>query len=849
MIDSTWADPTLMIAASAFAIGVSAVAWSMRVAGTSQRRSMKWLARLAALEAQLEKSDAVLSAHPGLILVWDEDQSAADGGWGDPKVFGGPAALASLMSFSAMEDEDETPVGRLLETLGALPVEEDADGDKATLRQKVRDLRSHGLAFAGAVITDEGRPIEAVGRVAGGQVTLWLTDPAARSALDTGVFGKLYERTADLHGALGYLERSTLPTWRRSADGTLVWANKAYVEAVEAASLAIVIKDQIELDAAAREIAQTAIDEKRAVEGRLIVNVQGERRVLKVTETPMHASANGGLGGCAVDISELDRTQTDLKRHIESNRRTLDEIPTAIALFNADQELAYYNQSFLSLWRFDDAALVAAPTHGEVLDRLWNAQRLPETDDYAAWRKSQLKLYTEEISGPDAERAGAEPDEMWHLPDGRTLRVAKSRHPLGGVLMVFEDVTEKLSLERKFNTQIRVQDATLNTLAEGIAVFGSNGFLRLHNHALKKLWRFDGATLDGAPHIDDLLQTIRPRCDTAEPSFDEVRRRAVSMSPDDRRPIENGVITLTDGRTLSFGADPLPDGATLLRFLDVTDTREREKELKERNALLEDIDRQKSKFVDHISYQLRTPLATIIGFAEMLDGQMFGVLNERQEDYIASILSASHHLRDLITDIIDLAAVDAGKIELEPGNVDIKELLQSAATYAALKAEDTQVDLKVDCAKDVGVLYADERRLKQVLFNLLSNAFAYTNAGGEVSIGAARAPGLMRIWVRDSGRGVSAHDQPQAFDAFVSRGPGAGAGVGLALVKRFVDLHGGWVRMESGLETGTCVTCFLPVSVNALKQPDEPGDDQLQALAATGLAEKTSVRETIDAAE
>jgi signal transduction histidine kinase len=319
----------------------------------------------------------------------------------------------------------------------------------------------------------------------------------------------------------------------------------------------------------------------------------------------------------------------------------------------------------------------------------------------------------------------------------------------------------------------------------------------------------------------------------------EVRRRATSMSPDDRTPIRDVALTTADFRTIAFGTEPLPDGATLLYFLDVTDSREREKELKARNALLEDIDRQKSKFVDHVSYQLRTPLATIIGFAEMLDGQMFGVLNDRQKDYIASILSASHHLRDLITDIIDLAAIDAGKLAIDAETVDLRDLLTSAATYAALKAEDTQVELTVDCPKDIGEISADGRRLKQVLFNLLSNAFAYTGAGGRVSIGADRAPGLVRIWVADSGRGMSPADQAKVFDPFESSGPSAGAGLGLSLVQRLIDLHGGWVRMDSIPGEGTRVTCFLPAEPRPAAQDEEE--------AATPIA-RTAQSETKEAA-
>jgi signal transduction histidine kinase len=835
------ADPLLIGLVAAGGLSIAAVAWALRVSAAAKNASSTWTRKLADMEAQLEKSDAVLSAHPGLVLVWDDDMASVEQGWGAPKILGGPAALASLMSFTKeARDPLATPVARLLDTLGDLPLEDDGPpGEFRKLKDKVRELRAHGIGFSGHVMTGEGRAIEADGRVAGGQVALWLTDPATRMAEDAGLIGKVREKTADLHGALGQLERAPFPAWRRAPDLQLTWVNAAYVDIVEAANAATVLKDQIELDAAARRIAERAAAERRLIEGRVSVNVKGVRRAFRVAETPTHAAGEAGVAGFAVDVTELERVKADFRHTVEANRQTLDQVPTAVAQFGAGQDLVYYNRAFAELWSMDDAELGARPTHGELLDRLRHAGRLPEQADFNGWKRKQLALYTEDHAAPGAERTGRAPDEIWNLPSGRTLKVARLRHPLGGVLVVFDDITEKLQLETRYNTQISVQRATLNNLSEGVAVFGADGRLRLSNSAFESMWRLDGAMLKERPHVEKLIAVLGERLTSGVEALAEVRRRATSMSPDDRTPIRDVALTTADFRTIAFGTEPLPDGATLLYFLDVTDSREREKELKARNALLEDIDRQKSKFVDHVSYQLRTPLATIIGFAEMLDGQMFGVLNDRQKDYIASILSASHHLRDLITDIIDLAAIDAGKLAIDAETVDLRDLLTSAATYAALKAEDTQVELTVDCPKDIGEISADGRRLKQVLFNLLSNAFAYTGAGGRVSIGADRAPGLVRIWVADSGRGMSPADQAKVFDPFESSGPSAGAGLGLSLVQRLIDLHGGWVRMDSIPGEGTRVTCFLPAEPRPAAQDEEE--------AATPIA-RTAQSETKEAA-
>ncbi|WDI30477.1 PAS-domain containing protein [Hyphococcus flavus] len=809
-------DPLLAGAGGAIALAVAAVIWALRISAANRNQSLHWSEKLAEMEARLEKADSVLSAHPGLVLVWEDDAKSANGGWGSPKILGGPAALASLLAFSKEDKTEKTaPVDRLLNALGALRLQDEDAEEPETLKEKIKNLRDHGVAFSGNVVTADGRTIEVDGRVAGGQVALWITDPAVRMAEDGAVIGAFRERATDLHGALALLERSPVPAWRRNADLELVWVNRAYADIVEAANVGDVIKQQTELDNTIKKLASTAASERKPQDGKTIINSRGERRVFRIVEMPLHGSGDAALGGVAIDITEQDKAKSDLKQQIEANQRTLDQIHTAVAIFGASQNLIYYNRAFRELWALDEAELSGRVYHGEILDQLRVAGHLPEPSDYEQWKEKQLALYTEGLSEPGSERLGGAPDEVWHLPDGRTLQVSKQRHPFGGVMTAFEDITEKLTLETQFNTQLSVQKATLNNLAEGVAVFAADGSMRLYNKAFQKVWRLDARLTDSRPHIDLIIENLDKLAKDPGDAFDALRRCVVSKSHEDRKPIEIREIKLVDGRTLAVGTEPLPDGATLARFLDVTDSKEREKELKERNAILENADRLKSKFVDHVSYQLRTPLSTIIGFSEMLEGEMFGVLNDRQKDYVASVLSASYHLRDLINDIIDLAAIDAGQLEVALKKTDIRKLLESAATFAALKAEDTQVTLKVDCPKDIGETEMDDRRIKQVLFNLLSNAFAYTGAGGQVTLGARRVGDAVKIWVSDTGRGLSPTDQARAFDAFESRGPSAGAGLGLALVERFIKLHHGWVRMDSSEGHGVTVTCFLPEQTKA----------------------------------
>jgi len=825
-------DPAWLTMGGAVLLALGAVTYALLVSRASNNQTLTWSRKLASMEASLEKSESILAAHPGLVLVWNDSYDDIGSGWGNPRVLGGPAALASLLTFADDKaDNFLNPANAILNALGELPLDEDVSPeDVSKLREKVQELREHGVAFSGSIVTDEGRSIEVDGRVAGDQVTLWLTDPAVRLAEDGGVMGKARDRAADLHGALNHLDRMPMAAWRRGPDMRLEWVNAAYVEMVEAINMEEVIDSQIEIDPAFRKLAARAGEEfkrsgRRIVDDFVPVNIKGVRRVLRIVEQPMHAAGGAAQCGIAIDVTKLEKAQQDLKRHQSAHRKTLDQMPSAVAVFSATQQLDYYNQAFLDMWKLDDAELRTRPSHGEILDKLHHTGRLPAHGNYGEWKQEQLALYTE--SGLD-ERSidGMAPDELWNMPNGNTTRVVRQRHPLGGVVVIFEDITEKLKLETQYNTQISVQRATLNNLAEGVAVFAADGHLRLYNSAFQQMWKLDARMLGDLPDFSSLTKQFDRLADGSGDIWKQLKMRVTSFAPEDRTPLDNVEMSLKDGRTVSLTTAPLPDGATLVTFLDVTDSREREKELQERNEWLETADRIKTKFVNHISYNLRNPLNTIIGFSEMLETEMFGTLNERQKEYAANILSASNHLLDLINDIIDLAAIDAGKLDLEIKEMDVAATLKNAATYAALKAEDSQVKLKLDISEDVGTIMADEKRVKQVLFNLLANAFTFTEEGGRVQLGADRDGNTVRIWVRDTGRGVSADDQAKAFNRFESRGPGAGAGLGLSLVKSFIELHGGWVRLSSRQGKGTLITCHLPASGPDISSGDADDDNE-----------------------
>jgi signal transduction histidine kinase len=257
----------------------------------------------------------------------------------------------------------------------------------------------------------------------------------------------------------------------------------------------------------------------------------------------------------------------------------------------------------------------------------------------------------------------------------------------------------------------------------------------------------------------------------------------------------------------------LPDGNVLLTYLDVSDTARVERALRERNEALETAGRLKSEFIANVSYELRTPLNAIIGFAEILANQYFGPLSPRQLDYSRGIIDSSHRLLSLINDILDLATIEAGYMTLEIGRIEVKDLLDAVMTLTRERARNQDLSLTMSCPEGIDAIEADERRLKQALFNLISNAIKFTPAGGSVRLDARQDNGDLILSVADTGIGIPAADQERVFEKFERGNPysrDSGAGLGLSLVKSLIELHAGSVTIASEPGSGTTILCRLP---------------------------------------
>jgi signal transduction histidine kinase len=733
---------------------------------------------IAVLRDEADRALALMLAEPQVVAVWNDPR-------GDPLLLGDAPALTGLQ-----------PARRVL-VFGSW-----LDAARArNLEAAVDALRKRGAAFSMLLTTMRGRHVEAEGRPIGGAAVLRLRDVTGTRLEHAALIERHRTLEREFSELQQLLEAAPAPIWLREANGKLVFVNRAYARAVEASTVEALARGLELLDSAAREEAERLRADGEVFARRVPAVVAGERRLLDVFEV---GSAKGSAG-MGIDATEAERLRADLARAIAAHRRTLDQLPTGVAIYGPDERLVFHNAAFRALFSLDAAFLEDRPTDSAILERLRAARQLPEQADFRAWKAHLHEAY----------RAPEPREHWWHLPGGRTLRVVTTANPEGGVAYLFDDISERIELESRYNALIRAQDETLDALAEAVAVFGSDGRLKFSNRAFAETWELPPEALAGNPHIEKIGAACRPCIIEGEDAWRALQLAVTGLG--ERRLLVHRM-ECADGRTLDCTAVPLPDGGTLVTFRDVSDSVRVERALTERNEALEEADSLKSAFVGHVSYELRSPLTTIIGFAQLLDDPVIGPLNEKQREYVRHITDSSATLLAIINDILDLATIDAGAVQLELGEIDACRAVEAAAEGVRARMNERDVKLDIRIPRGIGTFHADEKRVRQVLFNLLSNAVGFSPRGETVTVSVERMRDAVSFRIADRGPGIPVELQERVFSWFESHPLGSqhrGAGLGLSIVRSLMALHGGSIEIDSRPGTGTVAICNFPLHAAA----------------------------------
>jgi signal transduction histidine kinase len=703
-----------------------------------------------------------------------------------------PEAPARLADFGGKDR------GFDLDDLGALA--EAIESARLSGGQVSTKVRAAGSA---RVFDVRGGP--APGPEPAGTLLLWLLDTSAAEEERAKLLLRLRQTEAALDSLTHLIEAAPFPMWYRGPDLKLGLVNNAFVQAVEGRDAADVISRNAELvdDEGERSAIASA---RKAVETSAIQSrmqpaiIRGERRMLRIVNVPL---PTGAVAGFAIDVQDLEDARTELFRHVESQRELADRMTAGTAQFDADRNLSFFNRPFAVMAKLDPDWLGEQPEFDRVLERMRDHQRLPEARDFPAWKTERRGWFTstEEVI-----------EEEWMLPNGDHLRVVAQPLPDGGLRLFLEDRTEQLRLASARDTLLRVRAATFDNLFEAISVFASDGRLYLWNRRFIDNWELDEDWLTQHPRVDELVPIMAKKL--VNPAAAAQIREMVRQSTNERQSA-TGRMAMTDGRHFQFAAVPLPDGNALFTMVDVTDSTRIEAALRERAAALEEADRVKTDFVANMSYELRTPLTSIGGFAEMLAAGYAGKLASRATDYVNAILESVGRLSKLIDDVLDLTTGDAQGVVIERERVDLAGLCRAALESAQIQAGAKAQKIESDILESAGFVFGDARRLRESIAHVLDNAIAYTDRRGRIQLKADGDADQAVIRISDNGSGIAPEDLPRVFNRFDRveeagvRGEAA-LGLGLPLTRQFVEAHGGTVELESKKGKGTTVILTIP---------------------------------------
>jgi len=680
----------------------------------------------------------------------------------------------------------------------------------AELSAAVRRTQKTGAPFR-MVVTPAGsrRSLSLRGHLAdpqvspGGAALVWVFDFSESEGELVQLREEASRSRADFGALVGLIEAAPMPMWFRDRQGRLRLVNRAYVAAVQGESAAAVVANGTELvepvdGLSAPQIALQAADRNLPIERMVAATINGQRRTLRVSDLPL---SDEGIAGYAVDIEDMEELARSFRAFREAQRSMLDQLSAGVAQFDDARSLVFANQPFQRIFALGPAVFLDPPPFERLLDLARDAGRVPEVRDFPAWRRERAGWF----------RQNATVEESWTLADGTHLRVVAQPMPDGGLMLIAEDRTEQLRLSASRDTLLRTRTATFDSLFESLGVFTPDGRMQLWNRRFAQDWGLDGDFLDTHPKIDLLLERIGSRL--KRPAQARLVGDVVRAATLDRQQ-KGGRVVLADGRTLEFAGVPLPDGNGLLTVLDITDSQKAEAALRERNAALLEADAVKTRFLANMSYEFRTPLTSIGGFAELLEAGIGGELNEQGRDYVAAILTSVQRLGEQIETVLDLSQSEAGLLPLAREEIELMPFITRLVEERAEAIGNAGLTLDLRGDRSSGRISGDRRRLARAIGHVLDNAISATQRGGRILVDLSPTRQGPRVVISDNGPGMDAAMLARALEGLKPSADGSGfdrrQGLGLPLARQLIEAHGGTLELMSEPGQGTAAIITLP---------------------------------------
>ncbi|MGI9525207.1 MAG: PAS-domain containing protein [Hyphomicrobiaceae bacterium] len=765
---------------------------------------------ISSLKLNLQTAEAIFRTEPQVLIFWDQVEGLQVVTHTLTTIEGLPQKEGQLLRFGSWLDQ----------------------ASAHSLKDGLDHLFADGRAFTLYLRLRSGAEVEADGRATGTRAVLRLRDVAGAKRDFVRILDRYREISNDIRASRALLDVLPFPVWLKSNDGRIKWVNARFVAAVEADEVAEVYDKQLELvESKERDALDGVARSGQFLKDRLELTVGKVRKPYDVYAV----GTDNLLVAAAVDVGEVDLVQGELDRQIEAFDRTLDRITTPVAIFNKDRFLVFFNRAYQDLWDFDPGWLDQRPDDGAILDRLKELSMLPAVVDYRRWKQDHLRVYqsSEEVS------------TRWQLPDGRTLQVHSSQRPDGGVTHIFEDISERLALESKYNALIHVQRETLNGLSEGVAVFATDGRLELVNASFKGMWRLTEIALEHRPHIDEILRCISAVFGPID-AWSMIKETVTSLTYE-RQP-SSGQIQLRHGAVIDFAVTPLPHGGTLATFSDVTNAEKLAREAHARSEAQNGAHYLNRQILRLLSHDMRSALTTVLGFGELLTDPQLGTLSDQQREYLADMASASTNLVALVEELSDVVSADVGGLEMRLVKIDIRAAIDEAMKSVRDDARRLRLTLEIATADNIEYFEGDQARIQLLFRQLLANAVSSSEVGGTVRFACWRSDRNLVFSVEDGGIAVANDPFTQILGGLDLTSPSHSLEPGvlrLAIAKSIIDMHEGHLELRPEADGRRTVLFRLPQSQHVSQLPELNADRDPEEDGAADFAEGTVAKSAL----
>ncbi|HUK06699.1 MAG TPA: PAS-domain containing protein [Stellaceae bacterium] len=533
----------------------------------------------------------------------------------------------------------------------------------------------------------------------------------------------------------------------------------------------------------------------------------GSLRHLTVSGVPTYDAEGAFLGyrGIGRDITQAVAAEA---RASAAQRRlgdALESIPDALLLIDAEDRIVLCNSRYRALHHEIEDMLMPGVAFSDVVAAF--SVRLHPNDPAAAeaWRRQRIR------------RHGLFDSWIIRRPhNGRWYHISERPTAEGGTVLMQIDITDLKRREQEFAEKTQLLQATLDNMQQGLLVLDADLCVKAWNYRLLQLLDVEPDVVETGKPVIELFRAIGNRGEYGAGDIETLIRGRMEQLRKLDPPIRER--RRPDGTVMEQRRVRMPDGGILITYNDITETRRVERDLRRAKDEAELASRSKTEFLANMSHEFRTPLNAIIGFSDVLVGQLFGTLGDaRYADYARDIRDSGLHLLNLINDVLDVAKIEFGKVEITDETVDFGAVVDSCVRLMRERAETAGVKLRVELAPELPALRGDSRRLKQILINLLSNSVKFTPGGGSITISATADPRGFRVCVSDTGIGIAPEDLETALSPFgqidsrLAR-KYQGTGLGLPLTKAMTELHGGTLELRSSPGQGTAATVFLPAT-------------------------------------